>query len=284
MRIGVTGASGILAGLTLGHLRARAPGAELIGITRSPETLRLPGVTARMGDFDRPAALADALAGIDRLLIVPTIDMRPGARTRQHQDAVRAAVTAGVGHIVFLSATHPRPGPLNTMDDCYFLPEQLLMREAPRWSVLRMSLYAEYLFDRGREALARGRWLATSEGRVTYVARDDIAAAAAGILSGDGHHGAIYTATGAQSWGQAEKAALLSQIFDSPVPVERLSMADYEARLKSEGFPEIVIEVFRHHELHTARGGFDIVTGDVERLAGRPPEKTEDFLRAAMPR
>jgi NAD(P)H dehydrogenase (quinone) len=31
-----------------------------------------------------------------------------------------------------------------------------------------------------------------------------------------------------------------------------------------------------------AAGGFDIVTGDVERLAGRPPRFLEDALRLAF--
>jgi NAD(P)H dehydrogenase (quinone) len=282
MRIGISGASGALGSAVLGYLQQRAAGAHLVGVSRTAEKVRLPGVEARRGDFDDGEGLTRAFRGLDRVLLIPTLDMQPGARSRQHTTAVQAAIRAGVEHVVFLSATHTRPGPLNTLDDCYFAPEQELMRTARRWTILRMSLYSEYLVDRAQEALKRGFWMATSRGRASYVARDDVAAAAAGILAGDRHHGAIYNATGADSVTQEEKAALISRLSDKPIPFVQLSQEDYDARVRDLGMPEFVVEVFRHHEMHTARGGFDIVSGDVELLSGRPPRGTAQFLESHL--
>jgi len=50
-----------------------------------------------------PAAIW-AEPGLDRLLIIPTLDPAPGRRGAQNVAAVDGAVRAGVKHIVFISA------------------------------------------------------------------------------------------------------------------------------------------------------------------------------------
>lgn len=278
MKIGVSGASGVVGAAVLNYLKMRAPAAQLVGISRTPENVAVDGVEMRRGDYDQPQQLHQAYAGLDRLLIIPSLDMAPGARLRQHSAAVEAAVAAGVGHTLFLSSSNTRPGPLNTLDDCYFIPEQLLMQKSKQWTVLRMSLYAEYFVDRARAALAQNFWPATSQGRVSYVLRDDVAAAAAAILAGDGHHGAIYNATGTEALSQDEKAALISRVSGKTISFTQMDMPVYEGTVRQAGLPEFVVEVFRHHEIHTARGGFDIVTGDIEHLTGKPARSAKDFL------
>ncbi len=52
---------------------------------------------------------------------------------------------------------------------------------------------------------------------MAFVSRDDVAAAAAGILIGEGHAGAIYNTTGSKAYTGAERAALISEITGKPV-------------------------------------------------------------------
>jgi uncharacterized protein YbjT (DUF2867 family) len=86
MRIGVSGASGHLG-------RAVVPAGPAQG---------------RFGDYNRPESLAEAYAGLDRLLIISTVDQEPGKRGAQNVAAIDAAVRAGVKHIVFMSAAGTR--------------------------------------------------------------------------------------------------------------------------------------------------------------------------------
>ncbi|TIP82120.1 MAG: SDR family NAD(P)-dependent oxidoreductase, partial [Mesorhizobium sp.] len=103
MKIGINGASGHLGQAVLAELAVRAQGHDAVAISRTPE--KVTGEwEKRVGDYDRPETLADAYAGLDRLLLIPTVDLAPGARSRQNAAAIEAAVAAGVGHIVFLSA------------------------------------------------------------------------------------------------------------------------------------------------------------------------------------
>ncbi len=107
MKIGVSGASGHLGRAVVSELLKRAGGHEVVAITRTPETVS-GSAHARFGDYDRPESLAEAYAGLDRLLIITTVDPEPGKRGTQNVAAIDAAVKAGVKHIVFMSAVGTR--------------------------------------------------------------------------------------------------------------------------------------------------------------------------------
>jgi NAD(P)H dehydrogenase (quinone) len=108
MKIGITGASGHLGGATVAEVKSRAKDPQVVGISRSPDKVRALGVEARFGDFDQPESLDQAFAGLDRLLVIPSTDMRPGVRAKQAQDAIERAAKAGVEHIVFTSSLGTR--------------------------------------------------------------------------------------------------------------------------------------------------------------------------------
>src|SRR5260370_30224598 len=107
MKIGVSGASGHLGRAVVSELLQRADGHEVVAITRTPETVS--GLAqGRFGDYNRPESLEQAYAGLDRLLIIPTVDPEPGKQGAQNVAAIDAAVRARVKHIVFMSAPGPR--------------------------------------------------------------------------------------------------------------------------------------------------------------------------------
>src|SRR5882724_8582990 len=101
MEIGVSGASGHLGSAIVSELLQRADGHELVAISRTPETITA-SAQGRFGDYNQPESLAEAYAGLDRLLIIPSLDA--GKRGAQNFAAIDAAVKAGVKHIVFMSA------------------------------------------------------------------------------------------------------------------------------------------------------------------------------------
>ena len=63
-------------------------------VTRTPEKVHALGIDARFGDFDRPDSLTEAFAGLDRLLVIPSSDMRPGVRAQQGHEAIQRAADA----------------------------------------------------------------------------------------------------------------------------------------------------------------------------------------------
>ncbi|MDB5686157.1 MAG: family NAD(P)-dependent oxidoreductase, partial [Rhizorhabdus sp.] len=207
MKIGISGASGHLGTATVKALAAIG-GHEIVGISRTPEKVIAPA-SARFGDYDAPDSLAEAYAGLDRLLIIPTTSLAPGDRGRQNVAAIDAAVAAGVGHIVFFSSAGTRAADEPHIHASYYAAEQRLMRTARHWSILRMNYYAESLIDEAKRSFAHGTLTGLAENKVAFVSRNDLAAAAAGLLAGEGHEGAIYNGTGPAVLTGAERAAAI---------------------------------------------------------------------------
>jgi NAD(P)H dehydrogenase (quinone) len=238
------------------------------------------GVEARLGDFDKPESLASAYAGLDRLLIIPSNDMTPGKRATQHTAAVSAAALAGVPHIVFVSSCGTRAGDPMSLRESYFAPEQKLMRVARQWTILRMAFFAESFADESRMILPGGTHAALSATPVNFVSREDVAAAAAGLLTTEGHYGAIYHATGPAALGGEERAAAIAKASGKPMSFVKMPLEPYRQGLAA--LPPAIVEAVLEIQDLWATGAFDITTGDVERLSGKRPRSLTEVLTGLL--
>jgi NAD(P)H dehydrogenase (quinone) len=281
MKIGVSGASGHLGKSVVSELLRRAGGHEIVAITRTPEAIARPA-QGRFGDYDHPESLAKAYADLERLLIITTVAPEPGKRGAQNVSAIDAAVKAGVKHIVFMSAVGTRHEEEPARGACYWRGEQHLIATAPAWTILRMNFYAESFVQLAQAALKQGVLAGLAENRAAFVARDDVAAAAAGILVGDGHAGAIYNATGPERLSGAERAGLIAEVAGRSVAFRVITEEQLRAALKQAGLPAGAVNIVAGIQASFASGVFDIVTGDVEGLAGRPPKPLRDVLAGAL--
>lgn len=281
MKIGVSGASGNLGQAIVRELTVRSVDHEIVAISRTPEQASAQ-VATRFGDYNSPDTLVQAYAGLDRLILIPSSDMRPGKRGEQNIAAIEAAVRAGVDHVVVLSSAGAREVAEPDVGAAYWASENYVIRNAPRWTILRMNYYAESLAQESVMAAQQGVLPGFAENRVAFVARDDIAAAAAGILLGDGHAGATYTATGSKAYTGSERAALIADITGQPLEFLIVSPENFRASLEHAGVPADFVNVLVSIQHQFASGGLDIVTGDVERLAGRPPIELRDALMAVL--
>jgi len=282
MKIGISGASGQLGIATVKDLKARLAADHIVGISRTPEKVEALGVAARFGDFDDPKSLLEAFAGLDRLLIIPSPDLAPGARAAQSSAAIHRAVEAGVEHVMFTSTLGARAVDKTHLWDGYFTAEQTLMRAAKKWTILRAAYYAESLIQQVRMDVAGGVHASIAPTPVNFIARDDLAAAAAGVLATEGHHGVIYQATGPASLSGEERAASIAKALGKPYGFAQISLAQYREKLKGAGLPAPVIDARASIQEMWASGGLDVVTRDVERLAGRRPRSLAEVMGAAF--
>lgn len=280
MNIGVSGASGNLGQAIVRELTARSQGHKIVAISRTPSSSD--GVEGRVGDYDKPETLATAYAGLDKVILIPTGDLRPGMRGAQNEAAIAAAVAAGVKHIVFLSAAGTREQAEPIIGASYWRGEQALIKTAPQWTILRMNYYAEALAQEAHSAAQSGVLTGLAENKVAFVGREDVAAAAAGIVLGQDHAGAVYNATGPKSYTGAERAALLAEIFGTPVSFAVVTTQALQKGMAQMGLPDFVINTIIGIQQDFANGAFDVVTGDVEKLAGRKPQDLRDLLVANL--
>ncbi|WP_167302340.1 NAD(P)H-binding protein [Sphingobium vermicomposti] len=278
MKIGISGAGGHLGTAVLKRLRELSGEHEVVGISRSPQSVQYAD-EARFGDYDAQGSLREAYLGLDRLLIIPTLDLRYGARARQLVHAVDAALSAGVGHIILISDIGTREEPEPHIGAASWVGEQRLIKSAPRWTILRANYFMESFAREVALSTVTGRMAELGDGRVAFVSRDDVAAAAAAILVGTGHSGAIYNATGTEALSIADRAHLIEQVAGKPINVIQTSMEELRQELELAQIPEEYLALALEIKRKTSEGVYDLVTGDVERLSGRRPISLGDVLK-----
>jgi NAD(P)H dehydrogenase (quinone) len=267
------------------HLLERTSASDIIAITRRPEKLEAfasQGLTVRAGDFNDRAVLEKAFSGVDRLLIIPGSDLTPDVRPAQHRTAINAAKTAGVGHIIYISSIGCRPGPPDGILETHFSTEQALITSGAPWTLLRMSIYAEALLNGAKQALSTHSYSALAGAPAAYIVRDDLAAAAAGLITTKGHEGITYHASGPGSMGPSQIAEIVGRLARTTVQFSPITAAQLESNLGGVGLPPLVVNAISRFQQALQAGAFDLVTGDVERLSGRRPESLESFLSRSL--
>jgi NAD(P)H dehydrogenase (quinone) len=283
MAIGVTGAGGQLGGQVLDNLLARGvPAQEIVALTRDPQKLSAyaaKGVTVKAGDFDKPAELAAAFKGIERLLVIPASDLRPGIRTRQHGNAINAAKAAGVKHVIYISTIGAHRG--QDLFAAHLETEQAIYASGLAWTILRMGMYFDNLWMGSLAyALSAGVYAATAPTGEGKVARSDVAAAAAALLAAKGHDSFLYQATGPQALTPADVAAAIAQVFGKKVDAVMVTQEQFNGGLKAAGLPDFVVDAIGGIEAARAKGLLDVVTHDIEHLTGKKALSLTEYLTA----
>lgn len=285
MSLVITGASGQLGRRTAEILLDQVDPADVVLVSRSAEKLAdltARGADVRNGDFDDPASLPAAFAGGTRMLLISGTEL--GVRVRQHQNAIDAAVAAGVGHIAYTSIPNPvADNPAAVVPD-HHATEQALAASGVAFTYLRNALYSDMRLDDARAALADGVLRTnTGAGRTAFVAREDCAASAAAVLRGGAEHdGRAYDITGPQLLGADELAEIYGRIGGAEVTVARLDDDAYIAGLEAAGLPAEVAQLLASFGTAIREGRLDQLTGDVESLTGRAPVTVESVVSAGL--
>jgi NAD(P)H dehydrogenase (quinone) len=283
MTIGVTGAGGQLGSLVAQQLLDEVGLDDVVLLTRRPETiahLARRGVDVRQADFDEPASLEPALAGVDRLLLISSTHESTPRRVEQHRGVIEAARAAGTTHVVFTSMPKVDDDhPTGEYALEYLRSEQLLKESGLDWTILQNGPYAEYLVGRFALAIGKGRLASNAgAGRTAPVSNVDCAAAAVAVLTGEGHAGRTYVVTGPQLYSQGELAALVAEITGRDVALLELEDDAFRAQAVEDGLPEPFPRLMTNHLKAVRLGYFDDLTDAAEQLTGRPPRALRDVL------
>lgn len=279
----VTGAGGVLGRTAIEHLLALGA-TDVVATTRDPSKLAdlaARGVTVRQADFDDPASLPDAFAGVERVLLISTDTLdQPGKRIAQHRAAIAAAVAAGVKHIAYTSAPSPRPQPNGGVLDDHFWTEAAIFASGVDFTILRHQLYAETILLGASQVVASGQLFSAGGGRGrSYVTREDCARAdAAALLTATGRQ--VLDITGPEAVTADALAALLAEVSGKPVAAVGLTVEQLAGGLKAAGLPPFLIEALVDFDVQTAEGHQAVLTTTVKALTGREPTSARDFLRA----
>jgi NAD(P)H dehydrogenase (quinone) len=283
MTIAVTAATGQLGTLVVDALLERTTPDQIVAIARDAakaEPLAAKGVDVRIASYDDPAALKDALAGIDQVLLISGNEF--GKRAQQHRNVVDAAIDQGVSRIVYTSAPQVDTSTLPVAPE-HLETEQYLASTAVDHVLLRNNWYTENYASSVETASATGSVLTSAgDGRVASASRQDFAEAAAVVLTTDGPVKRVYELAGDVAWTHADLAATLAEVLGKPVDVANVSADEQSAILASAGLDAGLVGFIVGVDSSIKQGELELATGDLSSLIGRPTTPITETLRTLV--
>ncbi len=256
------------------------------------------GIDVRAANYDKPEQMVNAFQGAERIVIVSGV-LIGEKRVKQHKNVINSAIKAGIKHITyisFLGASDPRYAHVYVTPD-HTATEAYLNEVCPpagiEFNIMRNNLYMEnYLTTSVMLALISGnKWYTTaSEGKATYIAKDDCALAATALLLGAGEKNKAYNITGAESISQREICHIVSEASGIPIdycPVDKPAFFEY---LDSIGIPRDTDKDFSAspvpwcgndmvtNEASIAEGLMDFVSNDFKELTSQEPRTAKEMI------
>jgi len=280
----ITGATGHLGRLVVQELLSRGvPAGDVTATGRDitkVKDLADRGVRVLAIDYDDPASLDAAFRGADRILLVSASE--PGRRAQQHENAIDAAVRAGVGLLAYTSIANAGTTSMRLAAE-HQATEAALRASGLTYALLRNSWYVESYTAQVPAILQRGSLAGSAgDGRVSAATRADYAAAAAAVLTGDGHAGRAYELGGDEAFTLAELAAEIGAQAGQPVGYLDLPEDEYARLLASAGLPEAAAVTLADADRGLARGDLFVDSGHLRQLIGRPTTTLRDAVAVAL--
>lgn len=284
--IAVTGASGKLGTSTLKFLLQRnvTPG-NIIAVVRDPAKVSefaSRGVQVRRGDYTDVASLEQAFAGVDKLLFISTSALGE-ERMLHHGNVVKAAKAAGVKHIIYTSVIKPAPDAKFAASPGHYHTEVMIRDTGIPYTFFRNNLYLDILPMVFGGAVETGQIVhGAGDGKVGFIARNDIAEALAVVLTEGDHRNREYPITAVAPYSIYDVAAGFSKASGKTVTYKPVSVEDFRKHLESVGLPPPVVGISVALADAMRAGEFDAGSDQLSKLLGRAPVTLDAFLKSAL--
>lgn len=280
MSIIVTGATGHLGRLVVEALLERGvEPAAIVATGRSVERLAdlaERGVGVERLDFDDVPASVPWLSSGDVLLLVSGSEV--GRRVAQHGAVVDLAARSGVRRLVYTSAPAADHTTLVLAPE-HAATEALVRESGLRFTFLRNGWYTENYESAFEQARATGVVAGSAaDARFATAPRADYAAAAAVVLTGDGHDDAVYELSGDTAWDFDEFAAVAGEVLAREVRYQRLTPEEHQQTLVRAGLDEATAGFVVALDRDARAGLLAVTTGELGKLLGRPTVPLRDTL------
>lgn len=274
----LTGATGKTGGETAKALAAR--GVKARALVRNPEKaagLKSLGIDVAIGDATDADAVAKALAGCEKLLL-----LMPNG---QHQltlekTVIDLAKKAGVRHVVKMSSMEAVPDAKAPIPQIHWASEEYIRASGLAWTMIKPNFFMQNFLGSARSIKENGSFsLPMGNGTTAMADTRDIGAATAEALAGKGHEGKSYEITGPELLTFHQAAERFSAVLGKTVTYVPADPEVYLGILKkvlpNEWHANAVSLLFRE----IAAGAAAHVTDTFQKLMGRPPVSLDQFVR-----
>lgn len=259
-------------------------GTEVRALVHAPEQVEpLLALGARegcVGDLLESADVSRAMDGVQAVYhICPNVHPR---EVEIGGSVISAALGAGVDHLVFHSVLCPD---VEAMPHHWlkFRVEQKLKESGLTFTILRPCAYMQNLLPQRPLMAKRGKLEVpyAVEAKLSVVDLQDVAEAAAKILSEPGHEGRTYELCGPEPISHRRMAREWGTALGRPVEAVAIDPAEWAKQARSSGFGDYAIDALLKMFLWYDRNGFVGSPSDLERLLGRSTGSFDDFARRA---
>ena len=283
----VTGASGQLGKAVAEELLQKINASDISVLARDTQKvagLKEKGVGVIQADYNDYHSLIAAFRGIDKLYFVSSSEIEN--RLAQHENVVKAAVAAGVGHIFYTSAqrkTEDGSSPIASVGDAHWQTDNLIKASGLTYTILKHGLYTDILpMFMGDKVIQTGTiFLPAGEGKSSYASRSDFAHAGANVLTTGGHENKVYELGGPVACSFQDIATILSELSDKTIQYISPSTDVFIEQLKGYGVPDEMVYGASSFCVAIAEGEFNFPSTDLETIMGRKPQTVKDFLKTA---
>jgi uncharacterized protein YbjT (DUF2867 family) len=267
----VTGATGNVGGELVRALAgAGQPVRALVRAGREPGFPA--GGQPVAGDLNQPESLRPALAGVQALFLYPGYQDMAGTLAEARQ--------AGVSRVVMLSGSSAASGDLSNAVSRYMIESEAAVRDSGlAWTMVRsfgfMSNTLQWVPQLRAGDVVRAPFAGV---QVAMIDPSDIAAVAAAALTAPGHDGRVYTVSGPQALGPADRARILGEVLGRDLQFE--AQPDDEARAEmAAAMPAAYVDAFFDFYV---KGTLDESQPqpDVAAVTGRPPRTFRQWAQA----
>ena len=273
----VTGAAGLNGKELLRQLSAR--GVAVRALVRNPAKAEaiatLPHVEIVQGDMAQPEALAGALRGIDRAMLISSSDP---VMLDVQSNFIAAARRAGVRHVVKLSGIMPELDSAFRFARMHGEIEKRLEASGMAFTHLRAGEFMPAYFRQVPNIVAKGAiFLLMEDARIASIDVRDIAEIAARVLTGGGHEGKIYPLTGPQALTMTEVAEKLSAATGKTVRYVNVPPEAARQAQLAAGMPAFLADALFELFAERRNAKEAKVWPDAATLLGRPPTSFDEF-------
>ena len=269
----VTGATGKVGSEAVRLLGQRdLPVRAMVRDQDKAKPLAAAGAVLAQAGFDDPAAIDQAMTGVDTVILVS-----PGVPA-QELNVVASAARHGVKSVIKVTSNASADSPIARRRGQAEIEAGLGASGLPH-TLLRANAFMQNTLALA-PAIRRSGGFGSSAatGQVGMVDARDVAAVAAEIAAGPGEHaGRTYWLTGPALISYADVAAVLSAVLDRPVAYRPVSFDEDRAAMVRAGLPEPVAEMNAQAFSLIAEGDAAWLSEDIPALLGRPARSFDQF-------
>lgn len=190
------------------------------------------------------------------------------------------SVQASVDHFIYHSVLHPQ---VEAMPHHWqkMRVEEYLFTSGLDFTILQPAAYIQNILGQRDTINTEGSFKMPYpvETRISLVDLEDVAEAAATVLSEDGHRDATYELAGTSALSQMEVAEILSAVLGKPIRADTISIDAWEQGARQSGLEgyaiDALIKMFRYY----ANFGLSGNTSVLKWLIGRPATAYERVIR-----